>query len=139
MKQPLYGAALAGVLFTVAVAAVAVIGLRASGTGDEVGDFLFGLGGSEPTPTKTPLPAPTVTVLPQLTASEAEQLAENWLLSNPFTDQTEDVLYAECHEQELNSTTSQWILACGINYPSDQAPPFTVRVDSVTGEVETVR
>ena len=138
MNKGTVAAALAAVLVALAV----VSGFLAL---DKTVLHLYYPEDSEPTPTKTPRPAPTATIVPQLTASEAVQLAENWLYGNPFTDQTEDILYAECHDVELNTTTSKWVLTCGISFPSEQvAPPavsrtFTVRVDSVSGLVEVVR
>ena len=83
-------------------------------------------GGGEtatPTPTPSPTPSPTPVPSPQLTGTEAEGLARQWLISH-------DQLYSagtivtvgECDVQEYNDSTDEWFVQCDILFRDHDAP-----------------
>ncbi len=92
-------------------------------------------GGHPPTPTANPV---------TITATEAEEIAKNWLWDQRDSFYSGVVITGiECHKKEFNRTTNGWIVSCPHRYqfPDGRYADDTVvlSVDARTRAIALVR
>jgi hypothetical protein len=104
-------------------------------------------GGGEtvtPTPTPAPTPSPTPVPSPQLTGTEAEGLARQWLNSHDQIYSAGTIVTANgCDVQEYSDSTDEWLVQCDILFREHEVPTprktrSTVAVDAFTNAVRLV-
>lgn len=90
---------------------IAVVVVRVSDTGDDVGDFLFGGGDTEPTATRTPRPTATPVPGPSKTALEVERAAQGQRPEYCVVDDDSDS-FALRQSPVWDADTQLWVVEC---------------------------